>query len=63
MSFFGTRWKSIRRSAATARQRRALQSLSDHMLKDIGLSRSDIDGISASLVDRRADATRRSRGP
>ncbi len=62
MFFLGTRWKSIRRSAAAARQRRTLQSLSDHMLKDIGLSRSDIDGISAGLIDRRADATRRSRG-
>lgn len=55
MCNLGTRWKFIWRSAVTARQRRALQSLSDHMLKDIGLSRSDIDGVSASLADRRAD--------
>lgn len=55
MCILGTRWKLTWRSAAAARQRRALQSLSDHMLKDIGLSRSDIDGISASLADRRAD--------
>lgn len=62
MSFLGTRWKPIWRSAATTRQCRALQALSDHMLKDIGLSRSDIDGISASPVDRHADAARRSLG-
>jgi uncharacterized protein YjiS (DUF1127 family) len=62
MFFLSTGWKAIWRSAATARQRRALHSLSDHMLKDIGLSRSDIDGISAGLIDRRADSTRRFRG-
>lgn len=61
MSFFG-RFKSLRRSVGTARQRRALQSLSDHMLKDIGLSRSDIDGLSARLVEPRPDITRHSRG-
>ena len=55
-------WMRIRRSAAAARQRRALQSLSDHMLKDIGLSRGDIDGISATLVDPRGNAARRLRG-
>ena len=27
-----------------ARQRRQLQSLNDHMLKDLGLSRADVDG-------------------
>jgi hypothetical protein len=60
MSFLGTRWKCIW-STGAARQRRALQALSDHVLKDIGLSRSDIDGISASLAYRRADSRRRSR--
>jgi uncharacterized protein YjiS (DUF1127 family) len=61
MYFFG-RFKSVRRSVGTARQRRALQSLSDHMLKDIGLSRSDIDGLSARLVEPRPDIARHSRG-
>jgi uncharacterized protein YjiS (DUF1127 family) len=46
----------------TARQRRALESLSDHMLKDIGLSRSDIHGIAANLARGRSDVTRRPRG-
>jgi uncharacterized protein YjiS (DUF1127 family) len=27
-----------------ARQRRQLQSLNDHMLKDLGLSRADVEG-------------------
>jgi hypothetical protein len=35
--------------------------LSDHMLKDIGLSRSDIDSITATLADMRTDAIRRGR--
>lgn len=27
-----------------ARQRRSIDSLSDHVLKDVGLSRADVDG-------------------
>lgn len=52
----------FRRSLAIARQRSALHMLSDHVLKDIGLSRSDVDSISASLGAGRPDATRRARG-
>jgi len=62
MSYFGTGWRSIWRSVGIARQRSALNMLSDHMLKDIGLSRSDIESITATLADGRADATRRRRG-
>jgi hypothetical protein len=54
--------KSISRSVLIRRQRRQLHELSDHMLKDIGLSRADIDGISTNFVDGHADATRRRRG-
>ena len=62
MPYLATGWKSIWRSAAAARNRRALQSLSDHMLKDIGLSRSDIDSISAHSTGGRSDVSRRRRG-
>jgi uncharacterized protein YjiS (DUF1127 family) len=55
-------WKSIRRSVMIAGQRRALHQLSDHMLKDIGLSRADIDGIATNLIDKNTDATRWPRG-
>jgi uncharacterized protein YjiS (DUF1127 family) len=47
------------RSVGAARQRSALNMLSDHMLKDIGLSRSDVESIAATLADRRTDAIRR----
>lgn len=50
------------RSVGIARQRSALNMLSDHMLKDIGLSRSDIESLTATLADGRTDATRRRRG-
>jgi uncharacterized protein YjiS (DUF1127 family) len=58
------RWilKSIWRSVMIARQRRALQHLSDHALKDIGLSRGDIDGVTANLIDGGMDSTRLPRG-
>jgi hypothetical protein len=62
MSYFGTGWRSIWRSVGIARQRSALNMLSDHMLKDIGLSRSDIESITATLADGRTDAFRRRRG-
>jgi len=61
MNNFGTGWRSIWRSIGIARQRSALNMLSDHMLKDIGLSRSDIDSITATLADMRTDAIRRGR--
>jgi uncharacterized protein YjiS (DUF1127 family) len=54
-------WKWIRRPALIHGQRRQLDQLSDHMLKDIGLSRSEIDGISEFLIDGHADPTRRVR--
>lgn len=62
MTSFGTGWKSMWRSVATASQRSALHMLSDHMLKDTGLSRADIDGIASNSAEGRTDATRRRRG-
>jgi len=50
------------RSVGIARQRSALNSLSDHMLKDIGLSRSDIESITANLADGCTDTVRRRYG-
>jgi hypothetical protein len=40
------------------RTRRALGRLSDHMLKDIGVRRSEIDSIADSLASGHRDATR-----
>jgi uncharacterized protein YjiS (DUF1127 family) len=56
----GRVWRWIRRPVMLDRQRRELNLLSDHILKDIGLSRADIDGIATHLVDGRPDTTRRS---
>ena len=36
-------WQQVRRWHALYRQRRQLAALSDEMLKDLGLSRADID--------------------
>jgi uncharacterized protein YjiS (DUF1127 family) len=57
----GRIWKWIRRPVLIDRQRRELNLLSDHVLRDIGLSRADIDGIAIHLIDGRPDTTRRSR--
>lgn len=54
-------WRWIRRPVLIDRQRRELNYLSDHILKDIGLSRSDVDSIAMHLIDGRADVTRRPR--
>jgi uncharacterized protein YjiS (DUF1127 family) len=59
---FGRIWKWIRRPALIKAQQRQLYQLSDRMLKDIGLSRCDIDSLAASLVDGQSDRTRSTRG-
>lgn len=59
VDLLGQFWRWIRRPIVIERQRRELNQLSDHILKDIGLSRAGIDGISIQLIDRRSDATRR----
>ena len=58
----GRCWNWIRRPVMIYRQRHELNQLSDHILKDIGLSRGDIDGIAIHLIDGRAYGTRRRRG-
>jgi uncharacterized protein YjiS (DUF1127 family) len=55
-------FSAIQRSIAIARNRRALQGTPHYLLKDIGISRSDIDSIVVSMVDGIPDPTRRSRG-
>jgi uncharacterized protein YjiS (DUF1127 family) len=39
-------------------QRRLLNELPDHLLKDIGLNRSDIDYVAQAVVEERNDPTR-----
>jgi uncharacterized protein YjiS (DUF1127 family) len=39
------RWLSMQRAWDEARARKELHSLSDRMLKDIGLRRTDIDSL------------------
>jgi uncharacterized protein YjiS (DUF1127 family) len=40
-------------------QRRLLRDLPDHLLKDIGLTRCNLDYVAQAIVDKRADPTRR----
>jgi uncharacterized protein YjiS (DUF1127 family) len=55
-------FSDIQRSIAIAQNRRVLQGIPDNLLKDIGISRSEIDSIVVSMVDDIPDPTRRSRG-
>jgi uncharacterized protein YjiS (DUF1127 family) len=55
-------FKSLQRSLAIAQNRRVLQGIPDNFLKDIGISRSEIDSVVLSAVDDVADLTRRLRG-
>jgi uncharacterized protein YjiS (DUF1127 family) len=49
------------RSIEIQRRRRLLQQMPDYLLKDIGISRADIDYLAEALVDGREDPTRRPR--
>jgi uncharacterized protein YjiS (DUF1127 family) len=49
------------RSIKIRHTRRQLQMMPDHLLKDIGISRSDIDSVAAALIDG-PDPTRRVHG-
>jgi len=50
------------RTMRRQRTQRALGRLSDHMLKDIGVRRSEIDSIADTLASGHWDATRIPRG-
>jgi uncharacterized protein YjiS (DUF1127 family) len=54
-------FKSLQRSLAIAQKRRVLQGIPNNLLKDIGISRSEIDSVVLSVVDGVPDLTRRSR--
>jgi uncharacterized protein YjiS (DUF1127 family) len=53
--------RSIWRSIKIRHTRRQLQTMPDHLLKDIGISRSDIDSVALALIDG-PDQTRRVHG-
>jgi len=53
--------KAIARFIKIRHTRRQLQAMPDHLLKDIGISRSDIDSIAIALIDG-GDTTRRLHG-
>ena len=46
---------ALRRAYGRRRDRRHLDSLPDHLLKDIGFSRSEIDAAVAGLTRREVD--------
>jgi uncharacterized protein YjiS (DUF1127 family) len=48
----------LMRAHAIRVRRRLLRELPDYLLKDIGLSRSDIDYVAQAIVDGRDDPTR-----
>jgi uncharacterized protein YjiS (DUF1127 family) len=48
----------IVRAHAIRMQRRLLDTLPDHMLRDIGLCRSDIDYVARAIADGHDDPTR-----
>lgn len=52
-------WKWVRRPMLINSRRRELNHLSDRVLKDIGVSRGEIDGITLYAIDGRADGSRR----
>jgi uncharacterized protein YjiS (DUF1127 family) len=53
---------TMQRSVEISRRRRVLHQMPDYLLKDIGISRSEIDYVAVVLADERADPTRRPRG-
>lgn len=55
-------FRSFGRAVQISRCRAALQEIPDYMLRDIGISRSDIDAVSVSIVDGTPDPTRLPRG-
>jgi len=57
--FLGTVWTAMLRSMRIARARRALLSLDDRMLSDIGLTRSDALGDFWNVRVRHDDRLRR----
>jgi uncharacterized protein YjiS (DUF1127 family) len=48
----------IMRARAIQAQRRMLRHLPDHLLKDIGINRCNIDYIAQAVVDEHDDPTR-----
>ncbi|MGH6728163.1 MAG: DUF1127 domain-containing protein [Pseudolabrys sp.] len=55
-------WQSIHRLVLIGRRRRELYRLPDRVLRDIGLHRSEIEGITANLPDDTFASTRIARG-
>jgi uncharacterized protein YjiS (DUF1127 family) len=50
--------RAVLRAYRVGRCRRALSMLSDHTLKDIGITRSEIDFLADAMVDNHRDPSR-----
>jgi uncharacterized protein YjiS (DUF1127 family) len=48
----------LMRTRAIQAQRRMLNHLPDHLLKDIGIDRCNVDYVAQAIVDNRRDPTR-----
>lgn len=51
-------YRRVVRSMEISRRKRMLNAMPDYLLKDIGISRSDIDSLVEAMVDGRQDPTR-----
>ena len=60
----GRFWRCLQtlfKAMEKSHRRRMLQTMPDYLLKDMGISRCEIDAVVDGLVDGRIDPTRRQR--
>lgn len=62
IGFLRTLGAKIARKHEIRRQQQMLYAMPDELLRDVGVSRSEIDGLAERIVDGRTDPTRRPRG-
>ena len=61
LAFLQARFSAWRRSYEIRARSRALRSLPDALLRDIGISRCEIDSTVIAMLEAEADLTRRTR--